>query len=479
MTAVPPPSNPTSNRNPPVDRNTTALGRLEEGLISLGYIISNLNGRLNKADALQVKALATSTTSRKFLEQNNKVLSQMRGDFTENAMELLKNFSDGIRKNSDSTIGLMNRMKITGQDTEAFRKLQVSMLSITGNNIDTMSVLSDTISETSRKSLVSEEKLITAINAMSEDLRLASFVDNAPENIAKYIALLQGEIQGLGSEEIAKSLRFLTSPDFFAKRFQIGLDPAITNDLLSGNASLLDIKKALEKLDNFQSSLVKSSDKNYELGVKSQMLDQLGIRDSMIAAHNMSKLLQDSNKDLSQLRATALEDLDTRATVEGEAKNFYTKLFPKYYEDVVGALGMIEIAVGARAGLGVLRNFGTLLSVMGPIGVLAGGALAMWPLLSQQLENSNDTDKKSLAELEKIRKQNEKKEEVVFDGDVKASYLLSLVVNRMSQLDSSSKTSNQDLVKAVDRLYQVLMSINENTSKTGTSLPARSNFNER
>ena len=372
-----------------IGENSRNIRGLTREFLRYGGVVQNLTSSFDKADKVQMQALATGTTLAKFTHANTKVLKDLRGDFFENAKELLKNFSAGLRGSSEGLDTLTNRMALTGQSTDSMRETMASLLSVSRNNIESVDTLSKKTVGLANQYSVSEGKLLEAVKSVGNLLTQTSLVDGS-EQTAKLAAMLKAAAPAASDDQIGKTLSLLISPDFFPQRIALGMQG--TADLLtSQDVTMSELLAIIHKLKANSDNIIGTSVETNDLLNKTRRLQGIGNSDSIIAARNLDGLLSNQVTVAESMRANLSEFGDTQKTQAAEASNFYKRALTEFYPDMLDALNSINrvalmagaagplgalggLLGGAGGKLGSILGFLKFLPVLGSVAALGVGA---------------------------------------------------------------------------------------------------------
>ena len=402
MTATPPPAIPSNQlvaalqqlnatvrhatKPSVIGRNKASYDKLISASLDLTDVIGNVTKVINGMDGLQKKSLALGTNASKFMADNTTALKKLRGGLLENAEELFKNFDSGIRDNSDSLVLLQNRMRLTGQNTEASRKVSLNLLNTTGNNIKSVDRLMKSNMELSKASLMTNESLLDLVESMS-DLAESKSLFGLSEQFSELVQMF-GAQAGPGSEGMVQEvLKFMTSQDFLAQRQSIGLKEI---DLSKGvTESFKDLMGNLSKTEQFKSSFIGKNNDGVSQQLKSLALNEMGLQQGITNSVNLLNKMNNLTAPSQALMTREDKYYDSFENYKNEAVNFYaaSKDFYggliSYTPAILTTLTTIQglmaakeagswISNAANSAGGMGRILGTVARFIAPIAVVGG-----------------------------------------------------------------------------------------------------------
>lgn len=464
-----------------VNANQRSLREIGRNLRDYADAIGNLNKAFIKADDVQIKALSINSSLRKVIEVNSNALGKMQGSFLDNAEELLLNFTEGIRENSDDLNTLNNRMRLTGQSTDLLRAVMGQMSVLTGGTLDAVSDLTRSNIELSKTYGVTSESLLQAIASVSNLVDKASFVDSSKQvaDLAQSVRALAGD---KASAQVTRALNFFLDPKFLATRFALGIGQA--EDILTSPA-----KTTNERLESFidltRLSANRLKDLNNVQGLSNKIyrsemsLSRFGDTESLRAIVNLQSTLDRQLQLGNALKDDQSNILNSAKATDELARSFYEESLANFYPEILQGMKLLVPAALAAGGLGVaglgkgLSKFGaiaglagTALKFLGPVGFAAGTVLTFLPELNSLFksifgENKEQTDiqKELLNRTPKLEK------EKVRSGTV-SDFILKNVSDIISRSGMQSRNNPQ-----LDELKVILSDIRDKLGK-GSGLPS-------
>lgn len=457
------------------------IGNLSQELKNNYSPILNLRKAFGSSEGIQKKALSINSNLLKVTTVNAESLKKMNGSFFDNAEDLLKNFSEGIRENSDGLNDLLVRMRLTGQDQAVAREMARSMLELTGKDIVAVDRLSKNTVKLSNDYVISSESLIDAINSLKSSMDIPS-VFGLADDMAGVAMELSARMKGLGKEDLQKTLGFIfdSSLDSIPAKIALGLgDPF---EILSQNIS--DSQKADQIIERLNAGVdaanktLKVQEGAYRVNLTQYQFGRYMQADQLTAMIRTNDLLKSSNDLTDKMRGDSNDYTKTIENVNKEALNFYAKS-SEWYPAIIKLLentsqgiagGAAGGALGSLVGLGAgMRGVGGALRLasrfLGPIGIAVGTIL---PLVLPKLLGSDDEKDKQLKEAEKARKavesidkktrdQSASKEEASSTNQYlrTAAQSLNDIVSRMN----NSQYNNQ--LKVLEKQVSMLEKINK------------------
>lgn len=307
-----------------------AANGLIDSLASVVAPTTNLMGSMKESDELQKKLLGSNSNLTTFMDKNSEALKGLKGGLFDNAQELFANFQDGLRFNSDSLNVLQNRMRLTGQSTEQLRNTTKTLLGITNNDIDAVSRLSKTNIDLGKTYMVTNDKLLEALDRNTEILDLASLFD-AGEETSKEIMKLTAQLtdKGVNVQKQQTIIKFLAdqSIETMQMRQKLGVSVDIFDQISRGQTSLEDV---LGQISNYsKQTFLQGGQTAGDIALKG--LGE-GIKEVVIASNQVNNALGRSTDDVKKYRSKEDKFYDTFETSQREAKNFYDKTVTDFYD---------------------------------------------------------------------------------------------------------------------------------------------------
>tara|TARA_R110000782_G_scaffold184388_2_gene274676 strand:+ start:36320 stop:37864 length:1545 start_codon:yes stop_codon:yes gene_type:complete len=455
-----------------ISNNIISLRGLNESFIQFGTVGDRMRESFKKADAVQMKSLAQGTSMSRFLSENTKVLSDLNGGFFENAAELLKNFSDGIRDNSTDVNRLTNRMRLTGQNTGELRKSVVSLLEMTGNNIDSATLLIKSNESLSHNYLISSETLLKAVNSVKGLMQRTSLTGGAENtgNMMQALTTMTGGRNNSANQAIAS---LLVGPEAWGKRFQLGIEGAEDTFLNANKPAeelMGDIKMFLGQANTRLDSIVGTGYEANNNSMKYFRADGFIGGDLAVALRNVNASINNQTKISESMKADSDEILDSAKTVEESAKLYYDRFNQTIYPLLIKALPIMAMGsvvgnvgamgAGMMGGRGGRAGVGGMLSILGPLGIAAGLGYTFWPEITKAFSSISKESKKQTKYQEEIkintRKAMDKPKDTKTNllGTVLEQYLMEVRSNsrRMNLQHGELQKQTRHLQKMSDRI---------------------------
>lgn len=456
--------------NKVVKSNTKTLEDLNASLVSWGNITTRLKDSFSRADKTQVKALATGTTLAKFTSENTEILKTMRGDFFENATELLKNFEEGIREDSKEVVKLTNIMRSTGQNTDLMRSVMSDLLSITGNSIDSLDTLARVNEEVSRKALISNEKLLNIVKDLSSTMKRVELVRGAGTQLGVFSQKLAEVLGVAGSENIKPVVDLLISADQRQARMLLGLQDAQFS-LLQGTLSLDEFRGSINQAYERIFDLVGDMTDNMSFDRMQDVLARIGNPDQLSALIFMKRSMDNQVKISDSTRRTSEEAFQNQRDIEGIAREFYNQTLNTFYPTILNAIPGI-LAAGQALNVGALfkglagGGVGNIAKILGVYGLGFTLGSFLLPELGKLFAKPNKAQEqsaKSLASLDrKTPSSSSQKPERQFS-------INSIIAENLKKGLLNSEASRRDSSRANDRvitLLEELIKVSKNSGKT-------------
>lgn len=446
---------------------------LTRSLYKNADVVGQLTESFKRADNLQKQTLKSNISMNEFVGKNTQALSKLRGGFFENAEELFKNFEAGIRDNTDETLELQNKMKLTGQSTDLLRKATLTLTTFTGNNTEAAAKIAKTNMELSLKTGVTNETLLQVIESNKQLLEIPSLMGDT-EPLANAMQELKSAIPSISEQDLSKTLSLLFSTEMneLTTRFALGIGDSLDRVTQSGLGATAETKKAILEAAEFAKKTYVVSQGSLKNELTSMSLDAIGNKDQILALIRVAGALENPAKTATM---SMEERYYNQASVYfDQAKNFFEKTTATLYSP--GALPAILKAVqgygvgiaAGYAGRGIGALFGAAspmfmrtLGLLGPLGAIAGLVL---PSLLDLFKSSDDTEKKQLEEQKKqtelqriIAKQNQQR------SDESLSRLISNALFTVATKEQPQQPQMDPGMKAVlDKLAGTLDDLNKN-----------------
>lgn len=483
MTAIPPATRSLVDSIRRLDRTMSYSLRFElKGLTSelknTFSPLQNLSKAFGASEGLQKKALSINSNLLKVTTTNSESLKKMRGDFFDNAEDLLKNFSEGIRENSDGLNDLLVRMRLTGQDQAVARQMAKSMLELTGKDITAVDRLSKNTIKLSNDYVISSENLIHAIDSLKSVMDTPS-VFGLSDELAGVSMELRAMAKGLGEEDLTKTLGLIFDDSLESIPFKInaGINDAfkiLADQSKSDSQRAIATREIISKAANFIEKNLKVQQGDYKVNLTKFQFDRWASADRLTALLRSNKLLEKSNDLTDQMRAGIEEYGNTAENITAETLNFYKTTTANFYPMVIDYLGGLTRSLAGAGIGGSVGALGTIFGLgrfLGPIGAIAGTAIgAFLPqilnklngtentnIFREQLEESKKTRKATQSVDSKTKDQNESKQEVSQSSQYlqTAAQSLSDIVSMMN----NSQYNNQ--IRILERQVSELEKMNK------------------
>lgn len=387
-------------------------------------VLANIRKSFGGAEGIQKKALAINSNLLKTLTTNADNLKKLRGSFFDNAEDLLKNFSEGIRDNSDGLNSLMVRMRLTGQSTDLLRGVSKSLLEMTGGNIDVVDRLMKSNVRIARDNVVSNESLIDAVKSLKDSMDIPSLYGYT-EDMADLTQELSGRLKGLGAEDLQKTLGLLfdSSMESMTTKMILGIDDTfqLFEKSLTTSQRADEVVKLLSNANKTLNNNFKIQKGQFAVNMTNSMLNSIGNAQQLTALSRVSNLLERQDSTTESMRAAQDEYYMTSENLTKESLNFYEQTTGTFYPKMISILEKIGPSLAglgaATAGVGLARmgtkmaGIGSIMRVLGPVGLIAGVALpAIMNFMDSEKKNKEifraglDEEKKTREAVQSIDK---------------------------------------------------------------------------
>tara|TARA_R110001583_G_scaffold96437_3_gene240735 strand:+ start:3121 stop:5592 length:2472 start_codon:yes stop_codon:yes gene_type:complete len=174
--------------------------------ISLANVGKAFSSGLSTADALQEQALGMGKTLGGFQTAFADSIGEMPGILSQRLGTTMTMFDSGLRGNTKSVAKLTQMQKMTGRD---FKGLIASLEGLQTQMGLTNAGLDSVAEATIRAQLtygVNAEKIVGAMNALSQQTKDAALLDDLSPMMAGAIAEISGELGGRGKQQIAEAM---------------------------------------------------------------------------------------------------------------------------------------------------------------------------------------------------------------------------------------------------------------------------------
>jgi|GEM_PF-4085946 len=340
---------------------------------SIGHFINPFNNAkeaFDQADKMQKKMLGSNANLTKFMANNTQALKKLKGGLLDNAEELFANFEAGLRFNSDSVNTLQNRMRLTGQSTDQLRKTNKLLMGVTNNDVEAVGRLSKANMDLGRTYMVTNDKLLQALDRNSEMLDFASLFDEGEET-SKAIQELTARMtsKGIAVDKQQTIIKFLgeQSQDSFLLRAKMGISNNVLEDIYKGQTSE---ESVLQKVADFAKTNITnnaSSDKRFTAMMSLQSWGE-GMKDIVVASNQATAAFKRTENITEDNRSKEDKFYDTMETAAKESKNFYDESITKFYDVMKPTPGILRLIHQGMVG-------GMLLSTVGKIAQGIGSLL--------------------------------------------------------------------------------------------------------
>lgn len=322
---------------------------------------------------------------------NNIGLEQLKVDtslgisVSELTDELISFREAGIDNLTDSTMGLIQRMKLTGQSTDGLRKLVgQNSLSLMMNTRESQD-LAASISDYALTYGVRQDAMFDLVNSLSETLAVPSLLGFG-DDILKATDKLGAELGGRANEQIKQLAQFLTDPAKLAAIQNLGVRDLV-DQLIAGGGTVDQNVELLKEITSVASrnvdAAVASLREQGAAGVTqaNAILEMFGGKQAVIF-NQLDKAMEDAraatttNVDFTKGLYAFYQQI--KIGLETTAKTI-NQLLIDFAPLMKPIAKFISIALPVLAGIGAIMavlSFGTipllLASIAGGIGVLAG-----------------------------------------------------------------------------------------------------------
>ena len=381
--------------------------------------IATLTEAFRRQEAVSLQALSIGSSYNRFLAANTESIKGLKTSTIDLMEVMMTGFVQGLRGMSRDTLELADEMVMTGQNTGALTQAMAAMRFLTGNSVEVTSNLSKTLKTTQKDTGVSFEKLSNALSNLQSALFEASiYGSDAVEGLAKIGTTLTGSLASApGADRAISTLIQALKPLNIAQQSLLGIqgfaERALNNDLSQAqiNQEILTASKRLDKM-------LGTNDR------QRQALSEAIGSQQVAAILRLGGMIENQINLSDKERADQATQLRTMREFEKKKMKFFTDLAPEIHSTVVKFLpalvalstgfeatkfGTGQIGYGRRqleAGKGVRGAArlaaGGLAVLGGPVGIIAGLAMAFGPTLLEAIQGGSDPEKKvaALAEEE-------------------------------------------------------------------------------
>jgi|GEM_PF-4670665 len=339
---------------------TNSIGNIVGRLSNLINPIERFTEAIEKNDEVQRKSLAIGTTLAKVYEKNAQSIDSLRGSFSDNVSEFVEAFSEGIRVNSRSLNVLRDRMQETGQSTAKLNTISKTLITATAGNEEAISRLADTNVKIAKESLISNEKLIDALQRNEDKIDTAALVglgEGQVDELSKITGLMSERGISDKLQQQVVDLLFSTDSNIMSLRASFGVGMDANEKILNGQMDSKDVLNIIAR--NAEKTFV-TQDK---LNRTSLALQGTQGGELLQAAILTNRLLEQSAKGKDIMSKEDAYYAQMKTFTE-EQKNFAEQQTAKHYElmkELPTILGTIKTAVltylGGKFLLGAIDGF--------------------------------------------------------------------------------------------------------------------------
>lgn len=410
------------------ERTINSLGDLRNSLLSSADVLQNINSGLRKADSIQIKSLAVGTTLSKFTKKNAEVLSKLNGGFFENAEELLKNYSYGLRTNTEALGKAGNKMRLTGQSTDLLREVYGDMEVIFGKGSDINLDLLKSNETLARMYGVTNESLLKALQTFKSEIATANFI-GLGKGMQDLVQSVRAVTKDQGSDMSDRILKFLTSSDL-QKLSSLGVQTKSIDSLIENNISS---GERVDRLINVLDSTTKIINTRFKtdqgLNFTKFLMESQGFdSETLTGIINTNNLLKTNKNILNDIAVDIGKETDSILSIQETQRKYYdmaiTQVFPSLLETLpkillaqggLNLLGAAGAATGMLAGRrsAITRMIATAIPWGGMIAGIGAIGMGIWDLV----KTTDETTKYTKQIAENTEKPKEvKKESNSFDA---------------------------------------------------------------
>lgn len=384
--------------------NETLTG-IRSSLMSSTDVLANFNEGFKKADTLQIKSLAVGTTLSKFTKKNSEVLSKLNGGFFENAEELLKNYSYGLRTNTEAVAKAGNKMRLTGQSTDLLREVYGDMEAIFGKGSSINLELLKSNEDLAYKYGVTNESLLKALGTFKSEIATADFI-GLGEGMQDLVQSVRAVTKDQGSDMADRILKLLTSADL-QKLSSLGIQTKSIDSLIENNISSGErIDRLISVLDTTSKVVNTRFKSDQGLNFTRFIMESQGFdSDTLTGILNLNDILKDNKDLLNTIAVDTSESTKSIMSINEAQKSYYhmainsvfpmiTDILPKLLIAQTGTNLLSTLGVGSYMMAGrraaATRIIASIIPWAGLVAGIASVGLGVWELVNK----SNDTNKK-------------------------------------------------------------------------------------
>jgi len=351
--------------------NRKSFDDLGQSLLQNNQVVDKFSENIKRADQLNTKALGTSITLQKVIDQNSAALNESSIGYLRAAEQFVNNFSAGIRKTEGGTLRLTEQLVLTGQNTASLRSVNNSLLGMTGRNYEALSKVNDAVLESADTYTVSTESLLKGLEKLSKDVdKFSIFGADVAANIKTEMTGILGQFQGLNEDSLG-SFFGLLEPSIakIGTREMFGISD-FAAQFAKGEANSDQIAATMQDVGRQVQAVVDSTDNPavaYELVQKQFKISQQQAVDLV----NISRTLAAGPDDAKKLQSTQEENLETIKNQTELANSFYQKIAPQGLAATISLLAPAIQTVQAINALSMVMNArqgadGMMESILGP-----------------------------------------------------------------------------------------------------------------
>lgn len=294
-----------------------------------------------------------------FLEDQ---LDKTQGSRVENFKEITANFNSGIRRTGNELLGLQSELRRTGVDTSVSRKVFSELFAQTGGNIKSQDLLAKIIKDTSKNQLVGIDKLVEAMNSVSQEFREASVITGDPTRADRFAVAMQGLAKNLPQGMQNELLKFVMSTDRFSTRLMTGTEDLVRQLNMAQdpkeqqNLMKLIVETARQRLDEISNT----SDET----TKRMILEGQGLASLYASLTSFDQLIKETERG-----GVGVSEEFARAAADQNAinKTMLSQIEETRRTPTPGQAGELEgLKNAADLTKGIIQNLGSITSLLEP-----------------------------------------------------------------------------------------------------------------
>lgn len=418
---------------------------------------------IDRFSKIQIRAFASNTS----LDQI-KVSTKLGVSIADLTEEILSFREQGVTQLTESTMGLIQRMKLTGQSTEGLRRLVgQNSLSLLMNTRESQG-LAASISEYALTYGIRQDAMFDVVNNLSKSLEVPALLGFG-DDIALAASKLSADLGGRANDQVQKLAQFLTDPGKLAAIQNLGVRDLV-DQLIAGRGTVDQNVDLLKQISEIASSNIERATASLrEQGTAgitqaNQILEVFGGQQALVfsqldKAAEESRKASSTNVDFTQGLYAFFQEI--KIGLEGVAK-FVNELLIEFKPIMKPLAKFISIALPVLAGIGAIMAIISL----GIPGIIAGVVGLTGAILTSGEESNQN--------LKEINRKTEDKTYQYRDQEFGIG-LMGALNNTLMNIVSGKDYGDRNL-EVSQKILEEMKSLNK-TVITGDGVPSKASTN--